>query len=154
MRAQKTIEGVRISPRRQIVDERGKVMHMLRADDPEFDRFGEVYFSVVNPGAIKGWHLHAEMDLNYACVSGLVKLVLYDAREGSPSQGTLIEVFLGPESYALVHVPHGVWNGFKGIATVPSIVCNCATVPHHPDEIRRIPHDSPEIPYSWDLRHG
>ena len=49
------IQGVVVAPRRQIVDERGKIMHGLRSDDPEFERFGEVYFSWVNPGAIKAW---------------------------------------------------------------------------------------------------
>ena len=148
------IGGVRVAPRRQILDERGKVMHMLRADDAEFEAFGEVYFSVVNPGAIKAWHLHTRMRLNYACVYGAIKLVLYDVRADSATRGELVELFLGPESYALVSIPTGVWNGFKGIAREPSIVCNCATIPHDPAEIRRIPHDSSEVPYDWGLRHG
>ncbi len=148
------IDGVDVSPRRQIVDERGKIMHMLRSDDPEFDRFGEVYFSVVNPGAIKAWHLHTRMRLRYACVHGLIKLVLYDAREGSPTRGELMELFLGPEAYSLVGIPVGVWNGFKGVATHPSIVCNCATLAHDPDEIQRLPHDSATIPYDWMIKHG
>lgn len=148
------IEGVIISPRRQIVDERGKIMHMLRVDDPEFQQFGEVYFSWVNPGVIKAWHLHSEMTLNYACPHGLVKLVLYDGREGSPTRGEVMEIFLGPEVYQLVSVPPGVWNGFKGVAQHPSLVCNCATIPHRKDEISRMDPFSPEIPYDWSLKHG
>ena len=148
------IEGVVVSPRRQIVDERGKIMHMLRADDPEFERFGEVYFSWVNPGAIKAWHLHGEMALNYTCPFGLIKLVLFDDRESSSSCGKFMELFLGPESYQLVKVPPGVWNGFKGVAAQPSLVCNCATVPHRLDEIQRLDPFSPRIPYKWEIRHG
>lgn len=148
------IEGVVVSPRRQIVDERGKIMHMLRADDPEFEQFGEVYFSFANPGAIKAWHLHTEMVLNYACPQGLVKLVLFDARPESPTRGELMELFLGPESHLLVKVPPGVWNGFKGVATLPSMVCNCASIPHRPDEIRRLDPFAAEIPYDWEIRHG
>ena len=60
------IEGVLITPLRQIMDERGKVMHMLREDSPAFSRFGEIYFSCTHPGAIKAWHLHKKMTLNYA----------------------------------------------------------------------------------------
>jgi dTDP-4-dehydrorhamnose 3,5-epimerase len=134
------LEGVIISPRLQIVDERGKIMHMLRADDPEFRRFGEVYFSVVNPGVVKGWHLHKEMTLNYTCPHGEIKLVLYDDREASRTQR---------EAYSLVQVPPGIWNGFQGMAPYPSIVCNCATIPHDPDEIMRIAPDSSKIPYDW-----
>lgn len=147
------IEDVVVSPRRQIVDERGKVMHMLRSDDPEFERFGEVYFSWVNPGAIKGWHRHSRMTLNYACPHGLTKLVLFDAREDSPTKGELMEIFLGPDNYNLVRIPAGVWNGFKGVATYPSLVCNCATSPHDPDEIERLDPFSPEIPYDWAVKH-
>jgi len=109
------IKGVEIHPLRQIPDERGKVMHMLRRDDPWFSEFGEIYFSVVFPGAIKAWHLHTRMTLNYAVPSGRIKLVLYDDRDGSPTRGELQEIFTGEDSYALITVPPGVWNGFKGI---------------------------------------
>jgi dTDP-4-dehydrorhamnose 3,5-epimerase len=143
------IDGVVVSPRRQIVDERGKIMHMLREDDPEFERFGEVYFSWVNPGIVKGWHLHTEMTLNYTCPHGLIRLVLYDERRGSPTRGELVELLLGPDSYRLVKVPPGVWNGFKGLASYPSLVCNCATVAHRPDEIVRVDPAQSSIPYDW-----
>lgn len=148
------IEGVAISPRKQIVDERGKIMHMLRADDPEFERFGEVYFSWVNPGAIKAWHLHKEMTLNYTCPHGLIKLVAHDTRDNSTTRGAFMEIYLGPDNHNLVSIPPGVWNGFKGIAEHPSLVCNCATIPHDPDEIVRRDPFSEDIPYDWGLRHG
>jgi dTDP-4-dehydrorhamnose 3,5-epimerase len=147
------IEGVVVSPRRQILDERGKVMRMLRCDDPEFEQFGEVYFSVVFPGVVKGWHLHTRMTLNYAVVSGLIKLVLYDNREGSATQGRVDELYVGESNYVLVKVPAGVWNGFKGLGTSPSIVANCATLPHDPEEIQRIDPTDPRIPYDWAIRH-
>lgn len=148
------IDGVQVRPLRQIIDERGKVMHMLRRDSPDFEQFGEIYFSVVNPDAIKAWHLHKEMTLNYAVPVGLVKLVLYDAREGSPSHGRLMEIFTGPESYSLIRIPAGIWNGFKGLGTVPALVANCATIPHDPGEIVRIDPFDASIPYSWDTEHG
>ena len=148
------IDGVAVRPLRQLVDERGKVMHMLRADDPHFERFGEIYFSVVYPGAIKAWHLHREMTLNYAVPSGRIKLVCFDPRPDSPTKGQLAELFIGDGAYELVTVPPGVWNGFKGIGTTAAIVANCATIPHRPDEIVRMDPLSPDIPYSWDIRHG
>jgi dTDP-4-dehydrorhamnose 3,5-epimerase len=148
------IEGVVVSPRRQLVDERGKIVHVLREDDPEFERFGEVYFSWVNPGVVKGWHLHTAMTLNYTCPVGLVKLALWDDREDSSSRGEVMELFLGPDDHRLVTVPPGVWNGFKGVAATPSMVCNCATLPHDPEEIRRRDPFDPEVPYDWALRHG
>jgi len=148
------IEGVRIIPLKQIPDERGKLMHMLRVDDPHFEKFGEIYFSVVYPGAIKGWHLHKKTALNYAVVSGMIKLVLYDQREDSSTRGELMELFIGEDNYVLVHVPPFVVNGFKGIGTKPAVVANCATEPHDPSEILRIDPFSKDIPYDWTLKHG
>lgn len=148
------IEGVRIEPLRQLVDERGKVMHMLRRTDPWFETFGEIYFSAVYPGAIKAWHLHQRMTLNYAAVAGRVKLVLFDDRPRSSTAGQIQEIYLGEDSYQLVVIPPLVWNGFKGIGTESALVANCATIPHDPDEIvRRDPFD-PSIPYDWSLKHG
>lgn len=148
------IEGVHIRPLKQIPDERGKVMHMLRCDDPWFDKFGEIYFSVVYPGVIKGWHLHRRMTLNYAVVSGRIKLVLYDDREGSPTRREVVELFTGEDNYALITIPPGIWNGVKGIGVKPAIVANCASEPHDPEEIVRLDPFSEEIPYDWALKHG
>ena len=148
------IEGVRITPRKQICDERGKIMHMLRCDDPEFEKFGEIYFSVVYSGAIKGWHGHKKMTLNYAVVSGMIKLVLFDDREGSSTRGEIQEVLMGEDNHVLVTVPPKVLNGFKGIGIKPAIVANCATLPHDPDEIFRIDPFENDIPYDWGLKHG
>lgn len=148
------IEGVEIVPLRQIPDERGKIMHMLRSDEPAFERFGEIYFSMVYPGAIKAWHLHTKMTLNYAVVVGMIKLVLYDPRPQSPTRGLVQEVFLGESNYSRVKIPPGIYNGFKGIGGIPAIVANCATLPHDPEEIQRLDPFSKDIPYTWDLRHG
>ena len=148
------IDGVQIHPLRQICDERGKIMHMLRADAPHFEQFGEIYFSVVYPGAIKAWHLHHKQVLNYAVVSGMIKFVLYDVREGSPTKDELQEVFMGEDNYCLVRVPTGVYNGFKGYGAKPAIIANCATVPHSPDEMERLDPFDPSVPYDWALKHG
>ena len=147
------IEGVLIKPLTQIPDERGKIMHMLRADDLHFDKFGEIYFSVVYPDVIKGWHLHTKMTLNYAVVSGMIKLVLYDTREESSTKGELQELYVGEDNYVLVKIPPGIYNGFKGIGAKPAIVANCSDIPHDPEEIRRIDPFSNDIPYDWDLKH-
>ena len=148
------IDGMRVTPLRRIPDERGAVFHMLRADSEGFERFGEIYFSMVYPGAIKAWHLHREMTLNYAVPVGMVKLVCYDDRDGSPTNGNVVELHTGELDYTLVTIPPLVWNGFKGEGTTPALVANCATVAHTPDEIVRRDPCSSDIPYDWALRHG
>lgn len=147
------IEGVIITPLKQIFDERGKVMHMLRKDSEIFTEFGEIYFSCTNPGAVKAWHLHKKMTLNYAVINGQIKCVLYDDRPKSSTYGCVEEIFMSTENYFLVTVPPMVWNGFKGIGIAPSIVANCASIPHDPNEIIRKSYFDKSIPYDWGIEH-
>jgi dTDP-4-dehydrorhamnose 3,5-epimerase len=148
------INGVEIVPLSQIADERGKIMHMLRSDDPHFEKFGEIYFSVVYPDVIKAWHIHKKMTLNYAVVSGIIKLVLYDPRNGSSTKGEIQEIFMGENNYVLAKIPAGIYNGFKGIGVNPAIVANCSTIPHDPEEIARVDPLNNDIPYDWGIKHS
>jgi dTDP-4-dehydrorhamnose 3,5-epimerase len=150
----KVLEGVRLFPLLRIPDERGVVMRMLRADDPHFTGFGEIYFSVIYPGVIKGWHLHSRMTINYAVVDGNIKLVLFDQRPDSPTRGQIQEIVFGQIDYQLVRVPPGVVNGFTAVGGTRAIVANCASIPHDPQEITRIDPFTPSIPYDWRVRHG
>jgi dTDP-4-dehydrorhamnose 3,5-epimerase len=147
------IEGVNIIPLRRIPDERGTIMHMLKRTDPHFQNFGEIYFSTVYRGVVKGWHRHRDMTLNYACVFGRIKLVLYDEREDSATRGELMELFLGPDDYRLVVIPPEVWNGFKGMSEPYAIVANCCTEPHEPTRSVRLDPFDNDIPYEWGVRH-
>ncbi len=147
------IDGVEIKKLKKIPDERGCIFHMLRRDDPMFEEFGEIYFSKVYPNVIKGWHIHTKMTLNYAVVSGMIKLVLYDDRKNSKTKGEIMEIFLGDDNYSLVKIPPNVWNGFKGIGTKEAIVANCATFPHDPEEIKRKDPFSKDIPYDWEIKN-
>lgn len=148
------IEGLQVTPLRRIPDERGAVLHMLRADAEHFQAFGEIYFSTVYPGAVKGWHLHREMTLNYAVPVGMIKLVCYDDRADSPTRGNVVELHVGELDYCLVTIPPVVWNGFKGEGPGTALVANCATVAHKVGEIERLDPFDNDIPYDWALRHG
>lgn len=147
------ISGVKIIPLRQIPDERGKIMHLLKATDPHFLKFGEIYFSIGLPGAIKAWHIHRSMTLNNAVVYGRVKLILYDLRPNSPTQGELMELFIGEDNYCLVQIPPGIANGYKTYGLTPAILANCATEPHTSEEIVRIDPFNNDIPYDWGVIH-
>ena len=144
------IDGIKITPLKQIVEERGKIMHMMRNDSKIFEKFGEIYFSTINPGFIKGWHLHKETTLNYACVKGKVKLVLFDDRKDSSTAGQHQELILSPEDYFLVTIPPFIWNAFKGLGDSESIIANCLTLPHNEKEmVRKDPFDK-SFGYKWD----
>jgi dTDP-4-dehydrorhamnose 3,5-epimerase len=147
------IDGVVITPLKQICDERGKVMQMLRNDAPVFTSFGEIYFSCIYPNVIKGWHIHKKMILNYAVLHGSIEFVLYDDRAESKTRGEVMKLLLGTDNYCLVTVPPMVWNGFKGISSEMTIIANCASLPHDPQEIERKDPFDPSIPYQWELKN-
>lgn len=147
------IDGVHVIPLKRIPDERGTILHMLRATDPHFQQFGEIYFSTIYKNVVKGWHLHHEMTLNYACVYGRIKLVIYDEREASATRGELVEIFLGPDNYSLVIIPPDVWNGFKGMTEPFAIVANCCTHVHDPKRSQRLDPFENHIPYDWALKN-
>lgn len=144
------IDGVALYPLKEIGDERGAVLHMLRADLPGFRGFGEVYFSEVRPGVVKAWKRHARMTQRLAVPVGRVKFVIYDAREGSPTRGALAEHVVGrPNAYRLLVIPPGVWYGFQGIAAGPSLIANCTDLPHDPAESESRPANDGPVAYAW-----
>jgi dTDP-4-dehydrorhamnose 3,5-epimerase len=145
------IEGLEVVPLRRTPDERGTIYQMLKASDPHFKAFGEVYFSSIYKDAVKGWHRHRDMTLNYACIFGRVKLVVADDRETSATRGEIMEAFLGPDDYSLVVIPPGLWNGFKGMAEL-SIIANCCTHEHEPSRSERLDPHSALLGYDWARR--
>ncbi len=150
------IDGVRIKKLTTIADERGWLFEILRNDDDLFIEFGQVYLTAVYPGVVKAWHCHAEQTDTFTVVSGMVKLVVADLRDGSPTKGTIDEFFIGDRNRILVQIPPGVYHGLKGIGTAPALALNCPDRPFdhaHPDEIR-LPYDTDKIDYDWEIRHG
>ena len=90
------ITGVQVKPLRAIADERGWLMEILRRDETELlPTFGQVYVSATYPGVVKAWHYHKKQVDNFACVAGMVKLVLVDTRDDSPTNGVVNEFFIG-----------------------------------------------------------
>ena len=145
------IQGVEIIKKNQIGDDRGVILHMLRVDDKNYKKFGEIYFSTVNPNKIKAWHFHKLMTLNYAVVHGSIKLVLYDDRDESKTKGTIQEIILSNENHYLVSIPPKIWNGFCSSNNKHAILANCSDIPHDKEEIIRLPFDDPKFPYKWKI---
>lgn len=146
------IEGVIVTKLKQIFDERGKVMHMLRNDQNIFSKFGEIYFSHTHPNVVKAWHYHKEMTLNYAVIIGQIKLVLYDDRKDSPTKGNLMELYSSPENYNLITVPPKIWNGFKTVGSKSAMLANCSDIPHDDSEVLRKDFKDSSIPYNWNIK--
>lgn len=145
------INDIKITPLKIISDNRGKVMHMLRIDSPIFKSFGEIYFSTIFKNSIKAWHLHRDSTLNYVCVKGKVKLVLFDDRKNSSSKGNFQELILSPKNYFLVTIPPNIWNGFKGIDEEESIIANCLDLPHNEKMMIRKDSNDKYFKYNWKI---
>ncbi len=150
------IDGVKTKPMRVIPDERGWLMEILRSDERElFTRFGQVYLSATYPGVVKAWHYHRQQVDNFACVAGMVKLVLVDTRSGSPTEGAVNEFFLGSQNPTLVQVPNLVYHGWKCISQEVALVVNVPSELYRyddPDEYRLAPHGT--LPYDWTRVDG
>ena len=141
------IKGVQEKALKQIADDRGKIMHMIRATDPDFKRFGEIYFSWINPGIVKGWHKHSVTTVNFAVPVGQVKIVIFDDRKNSQTKNQTQEFVLGPDHYKLLTIAPGLWYGFSSLSKDPAMIANCASHPHDPDESEKRALD--EINYDW-----
>lgn len=150
------IEGVKIKRLEHIPDERGWLMEILRCDDGIFKNFGQVYITATYPEVVKAWHLHKKQTDNICCIKGVVKVVLYDAREKSPTKKEINEFLIGERNHCLIVIPPGVYHGWKCISQDEAIVINISTEPYNkktPDEYR-LPPDTKEIPYEWVLTPG
>ena len=154
--ARQRIAGVQVKALRAIPDERGWLMEILRRDETDLlPAFGQVYVSATYPGVVKAWHYHKKQVDNFACVAGMVKLVLIDTREGSPTKDVVNEFFIGVQNPMLVQVPNLVYHGWKCISAEPSLVVNVPSEPYDrdaPDEFRLEPHGT--LPYDWTRRDG
>jgi dTDP-4-dehydrorhamnose 3,5-epimerase len=150
------IEGVSVRKLRLIPDERGFLMEMFRSDWDEFEKFGQTYITAVNPGAVKAWHYHKLQTDHFICVAGMAKVVLYDAREGSPTHGEVNEFFMGTLNPVLLKIPPFVYHGFKGISQEMTLIVNVPTELYNyatPDEYR-LPAHTDDIPYDWARKDG
>jgi dTDP-4-dehydrorhamnose 3,5-epimerase len=145
------IEGVKIKKLKVIPDERGRLMEILRSDDELFITFGQVYLTTAYPGVVKGWHYHKKQTDNMVVVKGMMKIVLYDGREGSSTKEEVNEFFMGIHNTLLLQIPPFVFHGFKCIGEEEAMVVNCPTETFNyedPDEFRVDPHEN-DIPYDW-----
>jgi dTDP-4-dehydrorhamnose 3,5-epimerase len=147
------IQGVEIKQLTKNADDRGFLMELLRSDDKIFTKFGQCYVSMNYPGVVRAWHWHEKQDDFLAVVKGMVKFGLYDMREGSPTRGEANEFYMGENNSILLKIPVGVAHGYKTIGVEPSLMINFPSRAYNrddPDE-RRLPWDTDEIPFNWEI---
>jgi len=145
------IHGVNVKKLKMIPDERGRLMEILRRDDPIFKSFGQVYLTTAKPGVVKAWHYHKKQDDNFTCIHGKMRLALYDSRKKSQTYGEVNEFIISLDDPILVTIPKFVYHGFKCVSDCEALVINTPTKAYDhksPDEFRVDPYDN-DIPYDW-----
>ena len=145
------IDGVKIKKLKLIPDDRGRLMEILRSDEEIFDKFGQVYMTTAYPGIVKAWHYHKKQDDHFTCISGTMRLALYDAREGSPTHKEINDFTINLDNPVLVKIPKCVYHGFKCVGDKEAIVINVPTLPYNrkePDEHRLDAFEN-DIGYDW-----
>lgn len=148
------IDGVKLKDLKVIPDDRGLLMEMWRSDDPDFQKFGQCYVTMVYPGVIKAWHYHRKQIDHFVCVSGMAKVVLFDDRKDSPTRGETNTFVIGWQRQRMIIIPNGVYHGFTPVGTDPAMIVNIPTEVYNydePDEFR-LPYDDPSIGYDWTVQ--
>ena len=144
------IAGVYCSTLKQISDERGSVLHVLRNDSPDFKKFGECYFSEIFTCAVKAWKCHKLQTQFLAVPVGRVRFVLFDERQDSTTLGKLQFLELGrPDMYCRLRIPPGIWYGFRCISEGNALIVNCTDIPFDSEERLSRKLDDESIPYQW-----
>lgn len=150
------IDGVMMKHLKPIPDERGRLMEILRIDDAMFTKFGQVYMTTAYPGVVKAWRFHKNQTDHMTVLKGMMKVVLYDGREDSPTHGMFNEFFIGDHNPLIVKIPQRVAHGFKCISESESIALNIVTEAYNhksPDEFKIDPYDN-KIDYDWNRKDG
>lgn len=133
------MDGIILTPLKQIHTPKGDVWHGLKKSEESFFGFGEVYFSFVNKGEIKGWKQHTKMVLNLIVLSGEIEFVIYNEKE-------FFSVKLSPKNYRRLTIQPNLWVAFRGIEENNMLV-NIASIEHNPNEANT--KELSEIKYEW-----
>lgn len=133
------MDGVILTPLKQIHHPKGDVLHAMKKSDCGFDGFGEAYFSTVHQGDIKGWKKHTQMTINLVVPFGEIEFVIYNGVE-------FLSIKLSLSNYQRLTIQSGLWVAFRGIAA-SNMLLNLASLEHDPQEAINQPLDA--IPYGW-----
>lgn len=141
-----SLADILVTPLHRIVTAGGDVLHAMKQYDSGYDGFGEAYFSWVSGGTVKAWKRHTRMTMNVVVPVGQVRFVFFIVDAAGTDEFRVEEI--GVDRYARITVPAGIWFGFQGLSTQPSLVLNIASIPHDPNEVERL--TVTDINYIWN----
>ena len=144
------IEGVRFKELVTHTDERGFFREIIRVTDDFFSEgFGQWSHSLMFAGVTKAWHVHRQQVDWWYVAMGVLKVVLYDAREDSATYREIAEFVMGEnQPTQVVRIPPGVAHGCKCISG-PAHLFYVTSHIYNPADEGRISHNDPSIGYDW-----
>ena len=137
-----SIRDIIITPLKRIPVEGGDVLHGLKSTEPSFVGFGEVYFSTIEKGKVKGWKRHQLATLNLVVPFGSIKFDFID------NDGCTLTHIVGPHSYVRLTIPPLLWFRFKGMVSPYSLLMNVSNLPHDPEEVDCV--DINHFDFNWE----
>ena len=135
------MDGVILTPLKQIYNPKGDIFHAMKKSDTDFDGFGEVYFSQIYKNNVKGWKTHTRTTLNIVVPIGKIKFVIYN-----DNTKEFFTITLSQRKYLRLTVRPGLWVAFKGI-NEDNMLLNMISIEHDPSE--SINKDLREFNYAW-----
>ena len=146
-----TIKGIEVIPLIYHVDDRGYLIEILRASDPYFTKFGQIYLvGNMTKGTIRAFHKHKKLWDFFFISHGSAKFAFYDDRPKSSTYKNIQTVIIGEKKPSLIVIPPGIYHGWMSLEDDTQMVSTASEVYNHkkPDE-ERIPHDS--FGYNWSI---
>ena len=141
------IQGVLFSPVKKINHDNGNLLHIIRNFDEGFDGFGEAYISTINYNKIKAWKKHVKMTTNMVVPIGKVKMIIFDDRPGSLTNGVFNEYIMSINNYCRLTIPPNLLYGFMGLDKSVNMIINVASISHDPNE--QINYEKNHLKYNW-----
>jgi dTDP-4-dehydrorhamnose 3,5-epimerase len=149
---QPPIVGVVVREVRNVMKDNGYLTEIWR-EDWQLDALAvaQVFQVVLQPAAISAWHVHQHATDRLFANHGQLKIVLFDARAGSPTERRINVFRCGTARPMLIVVPPGVWHGVQNVGAIPASLVNLpdrAYAYEAPDHWR-VPPDTAHVPYSF-----
>lgn len=122
------IDGVEFIELKEFADCGGSFMELLRITDGKSEvKEGfeprQINYSVVQPGAVKAFHLHFRQNEFWFIPPAMRMLMgLYDVRNDSPTKGNQMRFVLGAHKPRLLYIPAGVAHGTANIGTAETTI--------------------------------
>lgn len=139
------IEGLRVRELTTRLHSKGYTVDLWNSDNaPSSPSSARLYH--LFPGSVQAWFVRKSTSERIICLRGMIKLVLYDRREGSSTRDRVVELFLGEYRFREVEVPPGVLRGWKAVGSEPALVLLSME-----EEEERVDQQEVRVPYDWEI---